>query len=142
MLKKILVVCNNNSSLSQMTEGWLKYYGKGKCEIYSAGIHKGELNLFASKVMMEAVIDITMHKANIITDFKDISFDYIITHNTDIEANSDTNIKGTNILRKDFTDPDTFSGTDDEKLKQFSTLRDEIEDFCFDFVDKNIKKLY
>ncbi len=138
MLKKILVVCNNNSSLSQITEGWLKYYGKGKCEVYSAGIQKGELNLFASKVMMEAVIDITMHVTNSIDDYENISFDHIITHNTDIE----TDKSGAEITRKDFDNPDTFAGTDDEKLKQFSTLRDEIEDFCFDFVNRHIKKLF
>jgi len=38
MKPKILVLCTGNSCRSQIAEGYLRYFAKGKAEVYSAGV--------------------------------------------------------------------------------------------------------
>ncbi|MBN1112631.1 MAG: arsenate reductase ArsC [Bacteroidales bacterium] len=140
-MKKILVLCTGNSCRSQMAEGWLRYYGKGACEVYSAGIEAHGLNPYAKKVMMDAVIDITNHTSDTVDKYQDIEFDYVITVCDNAKENCPVLPGNGKMIHQSFPDPAKFEGTEEEKIVAFSKVRDLIEDFCFDFIDKNIKKL-
>jgi len=59
-MKKILFVCNENSCRSQMAEGLLNHYGKGKVTAESGGsTPSGTVNLQGIEVMKEKNIDIS-----------------------------------------------------------------------------------
>jgi arsenate reductase len=124
-----------------MAEGWIRYYAGDEANVYSAGIEAHGLNQNAVKVMADAVIDISKHKSKTISDLPDIVFDYIITV-CDNAREKCPYIPGKAArLHKSFPDPASFKGTDEEVLKLFADLRDQIEDYCFDFVHTYIRPL-
>jgi arsenate reductase len=124
-----------------MAEGWIRYYAGDEANVYSAGIEAHGLNNNAVKVMSDALIDISKYKTKTVNELPDIKFDYIITVCDDAKEKCPY-YPGNGIrLHKSFPDPAFFKGTDEEVLKLFTDLRDQIEDFCFDFVHTNIKPL-
>ncbi|WP_161636313.1 low molecular weight phosphatase family protein [Saccharicrinis fermentans] len=48
-MKKILVYTEKNAARSQMLQGWLNYYLKGKAEVLSAGGHIEPIQMLAQK---------------------------------------------------------------------------------------------
>jgi arsenate reductase (thioredoxin) len=141
MMKNILVLCTGNSCRSQIAEGWIRYYAGNEANVFSAGIEAHGLNSYAVKVMKDAVIDISKQKSKTVNDLPDVIYDYIIT--VCDNANQKCPVfpgKGLR-LHKSFPDPASFKGTEEEIIRQFSELRDLIEDFCFDFVHTYIRHL-
>jgi arsenate reductase len=78
-MKKILVLCTGNSCRSQMAEGYLRSFAKGKAEIFSAGIEAHGVNPLAVKIMKEDGIDISHQTSNHVDEYKNVDFDYVIT---------------------------------------------------------------
>ena len=140
-MKKVLVLCTGNSCRSQMAEGWLKYYSGDQAEIFSAGIESHGLNLIAVRVMMDAVIDISGNKSKTIDELPDDEFDFIITVCDNADENC-PNFPGKAVrIHKNFPDPSKAKGNEEDILNVFADVRDMIEDFCFDFVNENIRAL-
>jgi arsenate reductase (thioredoxin) len=140
-MKNVLILCTGNSCRSQMAEGWIRYYSGNDANVYSAGIEAHGLNSYAVKVMAEAVIDISKQVSKRVDELPEIEYDYIITV-CDNAKEKCPFFPGKGLkLHKSFPDPALFKGTGEELIKQFSDLRDLIEDFCFDFVHTNIKPL-
>ena len=142
-MKRILIVSQRNSCRSQMAEGWLNYYGKGELEVVSAGVIPTELDLYAANAMSEAIIEIAHQKVKGIAQVKDKEYRYVLILDPEIE----------NILPVFKGNPDVFVfpftdvagqeiSNDDEKKKAYANLRDELENFCFDFVHQKIKPLF
>jgi arsenate reductase len=124
-----------------MAEGWIRYYAGDEANVYSAGIEAHGLNQNAVKVMEDALIDISKHKSKTISDLPDIVFDYIITVCDNAREKCPYIPGKAERLHKSFPDPASFKGTDEEVLKLFADLRDQIEDYCFDFVHCHIRPL-
>jgi arsenate reductase len=140
-MKNILILCTGNSCRSQMAEGWIRYYAGDNANVYSAGIEAHGLNPHAVKVMADAMIDITKHKSKTVEELPTVEFDYIITV-CDNAKEKCPFFPGKGLkLHKSFPDPAIFKGSAEDTLKQFSDVRDEIEDFCFDFVHSYIRPL-
>jgi arsenate reductase len=140
-MKNVLILCTGNSCRSQMAEGWINYYAGNEANVYSAGIEAHGLNPYAVKAMAEAVIDISKQKSKTVDDLPAVEFDYIITV-CDNAKEKCPFFPGKGLrLHKSFPDPAGFKGTDEEILKQFSDLRELIEDYCFDFVHTHIRSL-
>lgn len=140
-MKNILVICTGNSCRSQMAEGWIRYYAGNEVNVYSAGIEAHGLNKYAVKVMADALIDISKQTSKTTADLPDIKFDYIITV-CDDACEKCPYFPGNAIrLHKSFPDPSLYKGTVEEILKMFAELRDQIEDYCFDFVHTHIRPL-
>jgi arsenate reductase (thioredoxin) len=140
-MKNVLVLCTGNSCRSQIAEAWIRYYAGDEAKVYSAGIEAHGLNSNAVKVMADAVIDISKYKSKTTSELKDIEFDYIITLCDDAREKCPFFPGKAIRLHKSFPDPKSFKGSDEEILKSFADLRDEIEDYCFDFVHSYIRLL-
>lgn len=140
-MKNILILCTGNSCRSQMAEGWMKYYAKGVANIYSAGIEAHGLNPYAVKVMSDAIIEIQNQTSNVVDEYLDIDFDYIITVCDNASDKCPVFPKKTTVIHHGFDDPAKFEGSEEEKLAKFAVVRDQIDDFCFSFVNDNVKKL-
>jgi len=137
----VLILCTGNSCRSQMAEGWIRYYAGNEANVFSAGIEAHGLNSYAVKVMADAVIDISKQKSKSIEDLPEIEFDYIVTV-CDNAKEKCPYFPGNGLrLHKSFPDPADFKGTEEEIIKQFSDLREMIEDYCFDFVHTHIRPL-
>lgn len=124
-----------------MAEGWLRYYAGGDVSVYSAGIEAHGLNKNAVRVMADEMIDISGHKSKRVDELPDIEFDYVITVSDNAREKCPHFPSKTVVLHKSFPDPALFAGSEEEILSEFEELRDEIEDYCFDFVHNNIRPL-
>jgi len=76
---KLLFLCTGNSCRSQMAEGWAHELKSDQIEVYSAGIETHGLNPNAVKVMAEAGVDISTQKSQLVTEFPEVDFDYVVT---------------------------------------------------------------
>lgn len=140
-MKKILVISQRNSCRSQMAEGWLNYYGKGVCEVVSAGLVPTELDLYAANAMSDAIIDISHQKAKGIAQVIDLEYNYVLVLSSDIMHVLPVFKGNPRVYDFPFSDVSSLDLDDTEKKKAYSNLRDEMENFCFDFIHQKIKAL-
>jgi len=124
-----------------MAEGWIRYYAGEVAKVCSAGLEAHGLNQYAVRSMMDAVIDISRNKSKTIDDLEEKEFDYIITVCDNAKENCPYFPGEAVRLHHSFPDPATATGSEEEIMKVFNTVRDEIEDFAFEFVHRNIRSL-
>jgi arsenate reductase (thioredoxin) len=140
-MKNILILSTGNSCRSQIAEGWLRYYTGEEANVYSAGIESHGLDKYAVKVMAEEMIDISGQKSKRVDELPVIAFDHVITVCGNAREKCPSFPATTSVLHRSFTDPVQFTGPEMDLISKYEQLRDEIEDFCFDFVHKNIRPL-
>lgn len=139
MIKKnILVLCTGNSCRSQIADGYLRFFAKDKAEIYSAGIEAHGLHPNAILTMLEDGIDISRHTSNLIEDFHDIDFDFVITVCDNAQENCPFFPTNAVKLHHNFTDPAKARGTHEEILEEFRKVRKSIKTYCQKFVDEHL----
>ena len=139
-MKNILVLCTGNSCRSHIAHGWLNYYtDSSKIQIYSAGIEAHGLNKMAVETMSEIGIDISHQKSNLISDYDEIQFDFIITVCDNAKENCPVfHSKNSKKIHKNFSDPSKIKGDINKIKNSFKKSRDEIRDFCKNFVIENL----
>ena len=139
-MKNILVLCTGNSCRSQIAHGWLNYYtDSSKIKVYSAGIEAHGLNNMALETMSEIGIDISHQKSNLISDYDKIQFDFIITVCDNAKENCPVfHSKNSKKIHKNFSDPSKIKGDINKIKNSFKKTRDEIRDFCKNFVIENL----
>lgn len=137
-MKKILVLCTGNSCRSQMAEGYLRFFAKGKADIFSAGIQTHGLNPRAVAIMKEDCIDISAHTSNHVDEYAGIVFDYVIT--VCDHAQEHCPFFPGNALRfhQNFPDPSALDGTAEEIHAAFERTRNLVKDYCEAFIREHI----
>ncbi|MDT8401502.1 MAG: hypothetical protein RQ743_07400 [Bacteroidales bacterium] len=141
-MKKILVIGSGNDCRSLMMEGWLRYYCGNEALIYSAGYSPSEINPFAVKVMMDAMIDIAGSESNSVMDLPEKHFDYIINMAEERGRDIISELPGNpTLIEKTSQDCRTLEGDEEAILQKLAAIRDSLEDFCFDFVNEHIRSL-
>jgi len=79
-IKRILFVCVENATRSQMAQGFGEAFGKGKVEVYSAGSRPStRINPLATEVMKEKNIDLSGKRPKGLSDLPPVEMDYLIT---------------------------------------------------------------
>ena len=122
----VLFLCTHNSCRSQMAEGLLRSIYPDHYESYSAGTEKTRVHPVAIQVMKEIGIDISNHSSKTVGQFKDKSFDLVITV-CDNARETCPFFHGKKIIHQSFPDPSQIQGTDEERLNAFRKTRDEIQ---------------
>ncbi|MCW3159881.1 arsenate reductase ArsC [Chryseobacterium oryctis] len=138
MKKKILVLCTGNSCRSQIAEGYLRYFAHKKAEIYSAGIETHGLNSKAIETMKEDGIDISNHTSNTINEYENFKFDFVITVCDNAKENCPYFPNSAGIVHHSFKDPSKYVGAEEEIVKEFRKIRDEIRAYCREFINENL----
>ncbi|MBG6132743.1 arsenate reductase [Aquimarina sp. EL_43] len=136
----ILVLCTGNSCRSQMAEGYLKHFAKDNATIYSAGVETHGVNPRAIAIMKEDGIDISTHTSNNLDEYLDIQFDFIITVCDNAKERCPFFPGKAERLHYNFFDPSKVEGTEEEIHIAFTKTRNQIKEYCEDFVEKNIPK--
>lgn len=125
-----------------MAEAYLKKIGGDKFEVESAGLEAGNLNSFAIEVMKEEGIDISKNQTNNVFDFfkQGKLYRYVITV-CDKDASDRCPIFPgmSEKINWSFSDPSSFTGTEEEKLQKTRKVRDQIKQAVQDFV-KQLEK--
>ena len=136
-MKNILVLCTGNSCRSQMAEGYLRYFGGDRVNIYSAGIETHGLNKMAVKIMHEDAIDISGHTSNHIDEYQKIHFDYILTVCDHAKENCPYFPSKAQRFHHNFSDPSKLKGNAEDIHKAFENTRNEIKDYAKSFIEIN-----
>ena len=84
---KILILCTDNSCLSQMAEGWLQSFDRN-LTVCSAGTETAvQTYLLAIETMAKSGIDISQKRPKPIEQYLNESWDYIITLCSTVDEN-------------------------------------------------------
>jgi len=135
MKTKILILCTGNSCRSQMLQGWLQHFDQiNALEVYSAGLETHGVNANAIKVMAEAGVDISNHTSDHLDKYQAIDFDYIITVCDHAKENCPWFPSKAQRIHHNFTDPAGATGTEQEILNIFRSVRDDIKAFAQTFI--------
>jgi len=135
--KKILVLCTGNSCRSQIAEGYLKHFAGGKAEVYSAGVETHGVNPRAVATMEEDGIDISKQTSNNIEEYRNIDFDFVITVCDNAKERCPFFPSNAKKFHHNFPDPAKATGTAEEIMQQFRTVRDQISQYCREFIDQH-----
>jgi arsenate reductase len=148
---RVLFLCTHNSARSQMAEGLLRHFYDDRYQAYSAGATPTEVQPLAIKVMGEIGIDISKQTSKSIEEYRGCDFDVVATlcvntHNLACPFCSTSGLRGErpkiiaetlhNVVfftERSFPDPSEVKGGDEEQLKAFRTVRDEIKKWVIDY---------
>lgn len=133
----ILFLCTGNSCRSQMAEGFARALGRGKVEVYSAGIEPAGLNPRAVAAMAEAGIDISGHSSDPIDPEVLKNADLIVTLCGD--ARDRCPVTPPTVRREHWPlpDPARAEGGEDEIAAAFRAVRDEIRERVAKLLEPN-----
>lgn len=137
-MKKVLVLCTGNSCRSQIAEGYLRHFAKGKAEIYSAGIETHGVNPRAIAVMKEDGIDISHHTSNNIEEYRNIDFDFVITVCDNAKERCPFFPSKAKKFHYDFPDPAKAEGSEKVVMQKFQEVREMIKIYSKNFVADNL----
>jgi len=128
MKTSILILCTGNSCRSQIAEAILKSLDKN-LELHSAGTEPAlKVHPKAIKVMKEIGLDIGANVPKNVNQFLNRPFDYVIT--VCDHANETCPVftgKVRHRLHMGFDDPAAAHGTEEQIVKEFRRVRNEIK---------------
>ena len=137
---KILILCTGNSYHSQMAEGFLISFDRN-LEAYSAGTYPAvEVHPKAVTVMGEVGIDLSSHLPKPVDDFLNDAFDFVITVCDNANKNCPVfNGDVKHRLHIGFKDPAEATGSKEEIMEVFRSIRDEIRESMHTFYIERLK---
>jgi arsenate reductase len=110
-----------------MAEGMVNYYLGDEWIAYSAGIEPASyVHSLAIATLAELGIDISNHTSKTTEHFRTMELDWVITVCDDAAENCPVWLGQGNMIHIGFPDPAKAVGTDDEKMKVFRQVRDDI----------------
>ena len=123
-----LFLCTGNSCRSQMAEGFARYLARDAHRIYSAGTAPKEIHPLAIQVMKEIGIDISGQHSKGIESIPLDEIQRIITLCGEAAESCPTLTKKVEQIHWPLRDPALVQGTQDEILRGFREVRDEIRE--------------
>jgi arsenate reductase len=137
---KILILCTGNSCRSQMAEAFLKSFDP-TLEVYSAGTNpSSSVHPKAIQVMNEVGISLDGAFPKNVDRFINEPFDYVITVCDHAKETCPVFIgKVGKQLHIGFEDPAEATGTEEEVMAVFRSVRDEIRQRFLEFYSETIK---
>jgi arsenate reductase len=141
--KKILFLCTHNSARSQMAEGLLRATYGNRYEVYSAGVEATSVDPRAIRIMKEIGIDISSQHSKTSRELQNIIFDLAVTvcdrakqacpicsMSLELPTSEENHSpRAREMIYKSFEDPAEATGSEEEQLKVFRRIRDEIKDW-------------
>jgi arsenate reductase (thioredoxin) len=123
----VLILCTGNSCRSHIAEGLLRQSAGALLDVQSAGSKpSGFVHPLAIRVMAELGIDISAHRSKSMNEFLDKKIETVITVCGNADQVCPVFPGQVNRHHWPFDDPAHAEGTEDEKLKIFRRVRDEM----------------
>src|SRR6266516_1876894 len=140
MKQRILFICTHNSARSQMAESLLRHLDGDRFEVYSAGTEATQVRPLAIEVMRELDIDISGQQSKTLDRYVGEPFDKVITV-CDTAAEACPVFPGAKEqLHWSFPDPSKATGSEEEQLAVYRSVRDAIRARIENELLKNEKK--
>jgi arsenate reductase len=134
--KKVLFLCTGNSARSQIAEGLLRSLAQDRFDVASAGTRPVGLNPFAVAAMKELGIDISGQRSKSVEEFLGQPFDYVVTVCDQAKEACPVFHRARIRLHWSFEDPAGVQGSDEDRLKVFRRVRDEIASRLRRFIEQ------
>lgn len=134
--KNVLVLCTGNSCRSQLLHGYLNQALGDQANVYSAGVEVHGLNLRAVRVMAEDEVDISQHTSNHVDEYAAVPFDYVLIvcdHANEVCPVFPSTARK---LHHNFPDPAKATGSEDEIMDQFRSVRDQVKQYAQEFAQR------
>jgi arsenate reductase len=125
---RVLFLCTHNSARSQMAEGLLRHFAGDRFEVYSAGTEATVVRPQAIKVMNEIGIDISGQQSKTLEGYLMQPFDYVITVCDAANEACPVFPGAKQRLHWSFEDPAAAVGSEEERLRVFRSVRDNIRE--------------
>jgi arsenate reductase (thioredoxin) len=123
---KVLFLCTHNSARSQMAEGLLRHLAGNRFEVMSAGTEATHVRPLAVRAMDELGIDISKQESKTLDRYLGETFDYVITVCDDANEACPVFPGAKRRLHWSFEDPAQATGSEEERLRVFQSVSDEI----------------
>jgi protein-tyrosine-phosphatase len=126
--KSILFVCSENALRSPMAEAIVKARYGDYCYVDSVGVRAGEVDPLAVAVMREIGLDISGHRAKLLEDLLDTSFDLVVTLSPEAhhQAMELTRTEAVDVVYWPTADPSVVEGSREVQLAAYRELRDSL----------------
>jgi arsenate reductase (thioredoxin) len=125
---KVLFLCTHNSARSQMAEGLLRHLAGNHFEVMSAGTEATHVRPLAIRAMDELGIDISGQESKTLDRYLGDTFDYVVTVCDDATEACPVFPGAKRRLHWSFEDPAQARGSEEERLRVFQSVRDEIKE--------------
>lgn len=122
----VVFVCTHNSARSQMAEGYLRHAHGDRFRAFSAGTERTHVRPLAIQAMNDLGIDISGHTSKTLDDLADVQKDYVITVCDSAREACPVVTAREAVMHESFPDPSAATGTEDERLEQFRSVRDSL----------------
>jgi len=132
---RVLFLCTHNSARSQMAEGFLRALAGDRFEVGSAGTEKTSVNPLAVQAMAERDIDISDHRSKRYEDVATPPWDYLITVCDDANERCPFVPGRVQRLHWSFEDPSRATGDEEQRLRVFRRVRDQIHERLTSWLD-------
>lgn len=128
MLKRrVLFLCTGNSARSQMAEAWLRHVADAWFDVHSAGTMPNDaIHSLAVQTMAEAGVDISTRRPKHVRVYLDEPWDFIITVCDRAKERCPVFPGDSERIHWSFDDPADATGSEEERLRVFRRVRDEI----------------
>ena len=132
---KILFLCTGNSARSIIAEYVLRQKGKGRFDVFSAGVKpKGPPHPMALAILQENFqIDASDARSKSVDEFQNVEFDFVITVCDNARETCPVFFGGAKTLHHSFDDPASATGSGDERAATFKRVRDELREYLRNF---------
>jgi len=127
MGQQVYFLCTGNSCRSQMAEGFAKQLLPANWTVASAGIEQHGLNPRAVQVMAEVGVDISQQRSTLIDPDYLAHCDLVVTLCGDARDRCPVTPPQVRKLHWPLPDPAQATGTPDEQLAVFRSVRDAIK---------------
>jgi arsenate reductase (thioredoxin) len=131
--QSVLILCTGNSARSQMAEGLLRHDAGDRFDVESAGTKPSRVRPEAIAVMKEIGIDMAGHRSKSVDEFRDRSFDYVLTVCDNAKETCPIFPGHANRLHHSFEDPAAVEGSEEERQAAFRRARDRIREYLRSF---------
>lgn len=125
--QKVLFLCTHNSARSQMAEGLLRHLAGDRFEVHSAGTEATLVRPLAIDAMREIGVDISGQESKTLERYLGEPFEYVVTVCDDANEACPVFPGAKNRLHWSFEDPSKATGSQEERLAVFRSVRDEIQ---------------
>jgi len=119
---RVLFLCTHNSARSQMAEGLLRHLSEGRIEVQSAGNQPSDLHPLAVQAMARMGIDISRQRSKHLDEFRDQSFDYVVTVCDRVRESCPTFPGDPKQVHWSFIDPAAVAGSEQERSRAFDQV--------------------
>ena len=124
--RRILFLCTYNSARSQMAEGLLRHLAADRFEAYSAGTEATRVRPLAIRAMAELGLDISAQTSKTLERYLGEPFDAVITVCDQANEACPVFFGAKERLHWSFPDPAQATGTEEEQLAVYRSVRDAI----------------